>query len=318
MWESIALLPIEDYDQEECIANGLVRSTNPLPFKPQLHLFKDIFEQDCSFRDDAEIILSTFHRSCGITFDIVRMHMLSYLFRTHIRTKKNVFSYFGLELTRLSWVYYHGLEGNTKLVDSCIGHTCSSKSKSSDMCLICHALEKVETDSHYKITMTPGEMGSNRVGQGINDTGCHFVLWSLEHNAVMDPIHAMYYSKARYSDVHLYIHGEMQYGHPHIHAIGGDYFTIRTRDLMNHCQNSINLNVRIEKTDFFHPIGHWFSMLDADDRHVFITCFCILICRVKVKLDFSTLPDFYWHTYRSVYLGVENKLLELMSSYYYY
>lgn len=298
-WAGIFLLHLPAYDLEECIANGLVRQSEGAPYLPRLILFKEVFETDLTFRSDFKYEITPFMESCNLTLDLIKMTMLSYLFNTSIRQRKSIFEHFGCEVTRLAWIHYHEIE-NKALIHSSCGHTCSSKEKSKYLCVICKAEENIQVHSNgFRSTTSPAVMSSNRVGHQaphVDGINYHYVVWTAKHSGMIDPdvITGLVNSLGKGL---FYIHGEMQYGHNHVHVVKGSFYKTRTFDIMRHCQNAVNSNIRIEKSDFFHPIVTWFSNLDEESVDAFITAILIMRFRIRYFLDFNTLPQFYKLTY---------------------
>lgn len=255
----------EVYTIRESIMGGGLGIYESLRFLPKLTMFSNVFDEKLNFNKEG-VRLNEFHKTCGLTVGIVSAIMHAYLYNTYTDYGKERLKYWGLELTKAAWMVYHGIDpmscdtADQFIWFSCIGSSVTHKTKTVNCCVICQSRKNVFRCGEWLVTVSPSLLSGGRhplfhplfsdsksfhVG---SPTDFHFIIWSKNHDMDVDvPLGACHinnYTKRIFRVIGLdtgmymfkrsgiFIHGDMQYGHDHVHFIGGVFFDLRAEEIL--------------------------------------------------------------------------------------
>jgi len=307
-------LTFRGYTPKESCVKSLIGEDIVGSRPQQMIYFRDVFDSELLLKN--RIRLSKFAIECDVTEDIVVCTMLGYLANSLATEKNLILKEFGLDLNMLSWMVYHKVD--CRMFLHCVGINIDHKNKDEKTCIICNATEHVIDYEDAKVTISPDvHVGDRRAMQFPNEQNNysgHYVVWAGKHDVQdvnLDAVQLMF-GKGK-----VYWHGVAQYGHLHCHVITGNFHDIRALETMDRCQRSINSDLMVESSEFFHPFEDFYGHCGEDGKDFLITAFLVLWTRLKIShLDeIVELPTFYKIAYPTAFsdirYGLDNKKMTI-------
>lgn len=231
-----------------------------------------------------KVILSEFCCLCGLDLNIVKSVILAYLATSHYRLLTNIVRHYTLDLNTLAWMAYHEVDRGKWIYSIGFSH----KRDEPESCVICNANTNLKRCGNRFETISPIKMSFDRKGQSYPTIdGCHYVIWALDHND--DSIQYVHMSNSS----RIYRHGKNQYGHHHVHVIGGIYYDIRAKETLLNVQKKINNNILPDESDFFNPIAGYYAYCSLVGRSHIISALAAIACQVVVDIDCNL--DVFYH-----------------------
>lgn len=322
--ESQTILPHEDIIQfveekcevdypigDSCLFILFVKKERVSNYNSSILHFKQIFDYDLTVKDKFK--LSKFQEACGLTEPIVIAVMLSYLATKNRDCLSNILERYSIDLNTLGWMMYHSVKSVNLMKSVKFIH----KRNEERFCVICLARTEVVVMGNYYITISPKYMSGDRAGQTSNvSTGnAHFVVWPILHDKLIDLEHVERAIKSFWpNDFQIFKHGSPQYGHDHVHVIGGSFYDIRAKELMIKSQKSVNNKSNLVKDDFFHPIKVYFKECTNVGKSYVIIALIIQKVRISLSIKDIDIALFYKASYPVLFDSIAENLECLTSS----
>lgn len=255
--------------------------------------------------DMGEFRLTKFQRSCELTHKIVYVSVLGMFARFPLSRRSQLHNECAVALNTLAWMVYHG-------VSPILYHEAvefKNKADNRNTCVICNARKNVESKKIwwqvYMKTTGPGLLTGGRKGHFHDEktnTG-HFVLWTKEHCAS--------FSSDEWSQLideygkNVFIHGEHQYGHAHVHILlGKDIYDTRAKEMLKTFQKAINWGYLFKLTDLFHPVDLFLAGCSAVGRSYMFALFCAACCLHSLDVDEEIIVMYYQSIFPALYVQI--------------
>lgn len=251
---------------------------------PNLVKFNDVFDKDMKIKD-LDFVINNFASNLGVTQQLILLIMYSFAASRFYKDRKMLLRDYSLDVNILAWMIYHSVPKRMYIKSINFKH----KGKSYDNCVVCHAKTNiVDIFACFKITYSPDVYTGGREPLAIRDKeNYHYVVWTYCHEAEIDSMFMSSF-KAIAEDYPCemgFSHGLPQYGHPHMHMIGGDYFDIRAEELLKRVILINREGTTLELSELFHPFDVFYNKCGEYGKDCIITALVYYNIALDLELD---------------------------------
>jgi hypothetical protein len=286
-----------DYDYNESCLKICEPNVSTDPICESGILIRDILNEDFIRKKNehggnAVIEFSAFHRNCGLNEEIVLFAIYARLAVTEINKYERAYKDWRIDLNTLAWMVWHQM-GNDMYMH-CVDF--KQKNNSSITCVICNGVTNITTTQSCFITLSPEQMSGDRTKMNLDGEDVHFVKWSFNHDT---DIESFYKNMMRDETPRrlVYVHSSMQYGHPHVHIMSGNYHNVRVLEMLRRMRSMIKKGLLIRLHDFYLPIDKFYRNCDKYGRKVLIACIFLVRYRLNISLSDMLFVDFITTSY---------------------
>jgi hypothetical protein len=260
--------------------------------------------------DDLE--LNTFHTYCGVTIDIIKISVYTKLSHLHDDSFMHFYENSVLDLNTLGWMLYHGVEP----FNFSFALDFRQKADSEEKCVICNATRNVDAYSGCNLltTISPDILTGNRMHHCYeSENGYHYVIWHLYHSTSTIDTYRMTMSLKYVLDIrkkrnlhqsNVYVHSTTQYGHGHVHIIGGEYHQIRAMENLSTIRRLVKESRIVDNSEFYQPIKKFYANCNSAGKSTVLVSIFTAAYRVHLNMTNETFINFiniaYYNTIQHI------------------